>query len=307
MSKVLVTGGAGFIASHITDQLIAAGHEVVVLDNLSSGRFENVPRLVNFYCEDICSPAVESIFKTEEPQWVIHHAAQTGITASLNDPIYDARVNIIGSINIFENCVKYGVQKVVYASSAAVYGEPLYLGLDEKHPIAPRSFYGLSKYSGEQYLTSYAVLYGLDYAILRYANVYGPRQRNDGEGGVVSIFTGNLLNQRALSIYGSGEQTRDFIYVRDVVEANMKALASPENLVVNIGSGCAVTVNCLYRKLAQLIGIQTQALYAQDRSGDILHSYFDISRAEHCLGWKPATSLDDGLESTIQSQKSEGS
>ncbi|HWP96292.1 MAG TPA: NAD-dependent epimerase/dehydratase family protein [Syntrophomonadaceae bacterium] len=307
MAKVLVTGGAGFIASHITDQLVIAGYEVVVIDNLSSGRLENVHRLAKIYCEDICSPVVESIFKTEEPLYVIHHAAQTNVTASLKDPIYDAKVNIIGSINIFENCVKYSVQKVVYASSAAVYGEPLYLGLDEEHPVAPRSFYGLSKYSCEQYLASYAGLYGLNYAVLRYANVYGPRQRDDGEGGVVSIFTGNLLNKRVLPIYGSGEQTRDFVYVKDVVEANIKALASQENLVVNIGSGRAITVNHLYHKLAKLMDIQTQPIYAQARPGDILHSYFDISRAERCLGWKPATGLEYGLEATIQSQKSGGS
>ncbi|HEX3033100.1 MAG TPA: NAD-dependent epimerase/dehydratase family protein, partial [Bacillota bacterium] len=202
--KVLVTGGAGFIGSHIADKLVEKGHEVVVVDNLSTGSRDNVNAMCTFYELDITDARLEQIFCREKPQIVIHHAAQIEVPKSLAAPALDANVNILGTINILECCRRYGVTKLVYASSAAVYGTPAYLPIDEKHPISPLSNYGVSKYAAELYIKCYAQLYGVDYTVLRYANVYGPRQSHSGEGGVISIFASGLLAGKAPLIQGNG-------------------------------------------------------------------------------------------------------
>lgn len=235
--KVLVTGGAGFIGSHLVDRLIESGHQVVVVDNLSKGNCIFVHPKAQFILEDITAPRLGGIFKLEQPEVVFHEAAQIDVQTSVRKPQADAQVNIQGTINVLEACINSGVKKVIYASSAAAYGNPQYLGIDEQHPIDPLSPYGISKHTAEHYLKVYHQLHGLKYTVLRYANVYGPRQDIQGEGGVVSIFINKLLRNQSLTIDGSGEQTRDFIYVHDVVRANLASLDYGDNQIVNVGTG----------------------------------------------------------------------
>lgn len=297
--RILVTGGAGFIASHLTDELVQRGHSVSVIDNLASGQPGNINKSIKFYFEDICSRSIKAIFKDEKPDCVIHHAAQPDVTTSLRDPWLDAQTNILGFINVLENSIYCGTREFILASSAAVYGEPIYLGIDEKHRKQPNSFYGLSKYCSEQYLAIYSRFYGISFTILRYANVYGPRQRNNAEGGVISIFINNMLNGRPVVIYGNGEQTRDFIYVSDVVAANIKALSNSLNQAINIGTGKSLSLNALYKLLQQILNIDIPPLYEQPKKGDILHSYLANQKALHYLNWKPQTDLICGLKKTI--------
>ncbi len=304
--KVLLTGGAGFIASHICDRLINEGHEVVIIDNLSTGD----PGLLNpqacYYHLDICDPAISLVFRMERPDFLIHHAAQVSVSESWEDPVRDAAVNIVGSLNLYENCRLYQVKKVIYASSAAIYGEPLYLGIDEKHPAKPLSFYGLSKYLSEVYLQYYARNFGLEYTIFRYANVYGPRQRSDGEGGVVAIFLSSLLRGEAPNIFGQGEQSRDFIYVADIVEANIQALTRGANEVFNLGTGIGRSINELYKNIASLLSIRLSPSYQPERAGDIEHSYFECGKARQLMNWEPSFSFLAGLSSTIEYMKNGG-
>ena len=298
--KILLTGGAGFIASHICDRLISEGHEVVVIDNLSTGRLELLNPRAYFYQLDLCDPAIALVFQIEKPELVIHHAAQVSVNNSRENPVFDAVNNIIGSLNLYENCRQYKVKKIIYASSAAIYGEPLYLGIDEKHPVKPLSFYGLSKYLAEIYLRYYAGLFGLKFTILRYANVYGPRQRSDGEGGVIAIFLSSLLKGEAPMIFGQGEQSRDFIYVADIVEANIQALTRAENEVLNLGTGKELSINQLYASIEALLCSQLQPVYVPERPGDIMHSYFDQRKAAELLDWKASYPLQEGLRKTIE-------
>ncbi len=298
--KILLTGGAGFIASHICDRLISEGHEVVVIDNLSTGRLEQLNPRAYFYQLDLCDPAIALVFQIEKPELVIHHAAQVSVNNSQENPVFDAVNNIIGSLNLYENCRQYKVKKIIYASSAAIYGEPLYLGIDEKHPVKPLSFYGLSKYLAEIYLRYYAGLFGLKFTILRYANVYGPRQRSDGEGGAIAIFLSSLLKGESPVIYGQGEQSRDFIYVADIVEANIQALTRAENEVLNLGTGIELSINQLYASIEALLCTQLQPVYLPERPGDIMHSYFDQRKAAKLLDWKASYPLQEGLRKTIE-------
>lgn len=297
--RVLVTGGAGFIASHICDSLIAEGCQVSIIDDLSSGRLEYINQKARFYCEDICSNRVETVFLKEKPHYLIHHAAQPDVSTSLRDPVRDAQINIMGSINLFNCSVKYEVRKVIMASSAAVYGEPAYLGIDEKHPLNPTSFYGLSKWTCERYLQNYNQLYFLPFTILRYANVYGPRQRSDGEGGVIAVFIERSRCGKALAIYGSGEQTRDFVHVQDIVKANILALTSAPNQIINIGTGNPTSVKQLCHILEKEMGTRLAIRHMAERPGDIKQSFFNISQARSCLNWNPATSLVQGLQSCL--------
>jgi UDP-glucose 4-epimerase len=211
--KVLVTGGAGFIGSNLVDRLIEKKYEVVIIDNLSTGKKEHINKNATFYKADISSNEIEDIFKKENINIVIHTAAQIDVQKSINDPIYDCKNNIIGTLNILEACKKHKIEKLVYSSSAAVYGQPDYLPVDEEHPINAMSGYGISKHTPEHYINMYSDIYGLNASILRYSNVYGPRQDPKGEGGVISIFVDKMLNNEEPIIYGDGEQTRDFIYV----------------------------------------------------------------------------------------------
>jgi len=295
---VLVTGGAGFIGSHIIDSLTAQDFKVICIDNLSTGRIENINKQAVFYKIDICDSAIRHIFKDEKPNIVIHHAAQVNVQKSLTFPLDDANTNILGSINIFENCVRHGVKKVVYASSAAIYGEPKYLGIDEQHPIYPQSCYGISKYVTEHYLRVFGLKNKLKYTVLRYANVYGPRQEENG--GVVSKFFLDILAGNYPVIYGNGQQTRDFIYVMDVVNANLQAIRLANGKVLNISTNKDISINDLYRKIIKISNINVKPIFKEKREGDVSQSYLDNIRAERELKWKAITSLEDGLQETYK-------
>lgn len=303
MPKILVTGGAGFIGSHIVDKLIENGDKVVVVDNLSTGNIENVNSKAIFYKIDITNKDLYKVFEKEKPEYVIHQAAQIDIQKSIKNPVYDAEVNILGTVNILECCRKYNVKKIIYASSAAVYGNPEYIGIDEKHRVNPISYYGISKHTPEHYFEVYRQLYGLRYTILRYANVYGIRQDPKGEGGVVSIFLDMMLRGMQPVIYGDGEQTRDFIYVSDIARANILALKNGDNDIFNIGTGVKTSINQLFKLMNKLIGNNLKPKYGQAREGDILHSYFDNSKAKSMLNWEPKFTLEEGLRETIEYYK----
>ncbi|MFD0697141.1 NAD-dependent epimerase/dehydratase family protein [Paenibacillus sp. GCM10027628] len=298
--KILVTGGAGFIASHVTDELIAEGHQVAVVDNLSTGKSENLNEHAAFYHVDISDQQLEDVFEQFQPEVVIHHAAQIDVKFSMQDPIRDSNINIIGSLQVLELSRKYNVRKIIYASSAAVYGAPEFLGITELHPIKPQSCYGISKHTFEHYLEVYSQLYGLDYTILRYANVYGLRQDPKGEGGVISIFIDKLLARKNPFIHGDGEQTRDFIYVKDVVQANLCALTKGSRLAINIGTNTQTSINQLFSLLCDLSKINMEPVYQASRQGDIQHSRLDNNLAAKCLDWRPNYSLMDGLAETFQ-------
>lgn len=301
--KVLVTGGAGFIGSHIVDRLIERGHQVTVVDNLSTGKVENIHPKARFVRLDICQPELGGIFEQDQPDAVIHQAAQVDVQASMRNPLYDAQVNVLGTLNILENCRKFSVKRVVVASSAAVYGDPLRLPVDEEHPLQPTNFYGITKHTPEHYLKVYQQLYRITGIALRYANVYGPRQDAMGEGGVVAIFANRLLNGMAPTIFGDGEQTRDFVYVGDVAEANMLAIEVDalkiKDLVYNVSTAIPLTVNELYGLMRELTGSDLDAVKGPERPGDIVHSHLDNTRIKQAMGWLPKTDLRTGLQQTV--------
>lgn len=301
--RVLVTGGAGFIGSHIVDRLLQLGHEVIVVDNLYSGNRANLSTEAKFFEVDILDPRLKEIFRDEKPDGVIHQAAQANAQKSMEQPGFDSMVNIVGTLKVLENCRDYEVGKVIYASSAAVYGMPLSLPIDENHPVRPISNYGVSKHTPEHFLRIFSELYGINYMVLRYANVYGPRQDPRGEGGVVSIFVDRMINKKEVYIYGDGKQTRDFIYVRDVAEANIKALTYTKNDVVNISTGIGTEVTQLLTKLKIFLGRDIEPIYREPRPGDITESCLDNTKAKKLLQWKPEFSLDEGLRETINCVK----
>jgi len=298
--KILVTGGAGFIGSNLVDALVEEGHQVVVVDNLSTGKRENIHARVKFYKEDIASGEIMDIFEREKVDVVYHLAAQIDVQKSIIDPVYDGSVNILGTINILEACKKYGIAKIIYASSAAVYGEPRYLGIDEEHSTCPMSYYGLSKYTPEKYIAIYSNLWGLDYTILRYANVYGIRQDPKGEGGVVSIFMDKMFKIDAPVIFGDGSATRDFVYVEDVVRANILALDRGSREIFNIGTGKAVSVYELFSVMKDVMKYKGKVKYGPERQGDIKHSYFKVGKAKDALGWEARYSIEEGLVKTVE-------
>ncbi|MDQ3317922.1 MAG: NAD-dependent epimerase/dehydratase family protein, partial [Actinomycetota bacterium] len=253
--RVLLTGGAGFIGSHIAEQLLAHGHEVAVVDNLSSGNRENVPDGASFYEADVRSGCA-GVFKDFEPHALCHQAAQMDVRRSVREPDFDADVNVLGTVRLLQNCVEHGVNKVVFASSGgAIYGEQRAFPATEEHPQYPISPYGVSKLAAERYLYFYDVEHGVSYAALRYANVYGPRQDPHGEAGVVAIFSGNLTEDRPSKINGTGDQTRDYVYVGDVAGANVLALeGEAPNGAYNVGTGVETSVNELYDRMCRLSG-----------------------------------------------------
>ena len=303
--KILVTGGAGFIGSHVVDAYLEAGHEVIVIDNLTAGKRENVSPEARFYEVDLEDlPGLEEVFARERPEVVNHHAAQAAVPRSVEDPPYDARVNVLGMIHLLECCARFDVHKVIYASTGgALYGEPQQIPVPEEHPIRPKSPYGASKYAAEVYLRCYHELYGLPYVTLRYANVYGPRQDPYGEAGVIAIFARALLAGQRPTIFGDGTQTRDFVYVGDVAQANLLAsgdLPTP-TLTVNIGTGQETSVNEIFHLLKGLTGFQGEPRYAPPRPGDVYRIALRAARAQELLGWIPQTPLEEGLRRTVES------
>ena len=298
--KVMVTGGAGFIGSHVVDVLIENGYEVVIVDNLANGSKANINKKAKFYEVDITSKELNKVFAQERPDFVCHQAAHINVRNSLKDPVMDSENNILGSINLLELCKQYKVKKVVYASSGgAIYGEPEYMPCDENHPIKPLSPYGVSKYAVELFLNYYHT-FGLDFCALRYANVYGPRQDPLGEAGVVAIFANKLLSDQPCKINGDGEQTRDFVYVKDVARANLLAIKKNcKTCAVNIGVGCELSINELYEQMTRLLSIKKKAIHGPAIKGEVYKIYLDIKKAKEVLGWKPKYDFDKGLQETL--------
>lgn len=297
--KILVTGGAGFIGSWVADYYISNGHEVLILDDLSSGRLENVNAKAAFVKGDIRDRSfIKSVMDDFKPDVVNHHAAQIDVRKSVEDPAFDAEVNIIGSITLLENSVKHGVKKLVFASTGgAIYGEPEDIPADESTPPMPISAYGTSKYAVEKYLEYYRHIYSLDFVALRYANVYGPRQNPHGEAGVVAIFCSRILSGKTCLIYGDGSQTRDYVYVGDVARANVLALNSKSGSY-NIGTGVETSVNELVNELGVASGQVFNTEHAEARAGEVQRISLGADLAEEVLGWEPRVFLDEGIRNT---------
>ncbi|WP_411502089.1 NAD-dependent epimerase/dehydratase family protein [Brevibacillus centrosporus] len=298
--KVLVTGGAGFIGSHIVDQLIANQYQVVIVDNLSTGKSEQVHPLAKFYRCDITSHELQSVFATEKPDIVIHQAAQIDVRHSMVAPLHDASVNIFGTLRVLECAVLHQVKKFIYASSAAVYGIPHTPLIEETHQTRPLSCYGISKYTPEQYIRVTSDQYGLDYTILRYANVYGERQELTGEGGVIPSFIQNMLQSLPPKVFGDGWQTRDFIHVEDVAAANVAALQYGAREVLNVSTSHALSINDLVTLLNEMLSLAIEPIYLPAREGDIRHSCLSNEKTRELLKWEPQVTLHRGLHQTIQ-------
>jgi UDP-glucose 4-epimerase len=299
--KILVTGGAGFIASHISDAYLAAGHEVVIVDDLSSGKRANLPAAAKFYHADIRTPEAREIIRNERPQVLSHHAAQMDVRRSVSDPAFDAEVNVLGLINMLEGAREVGAERVLFASSGgATYGEQTAFPAPEDHVHNPLSPYGITKATGEHYLFFYHAVYGLPYVALRYGNVFGPRQDPHGEAGVVAIFTERLLAGQTPTINGDGKQTRDYVFVGDVVRANVAALTTTFVGAVNIGTATETDVNTLYAHLRVLTGSPHQAQHGPAKAGEQRRSVIAIERAAKVLGWKPEMPLEEGLRRTVE-------
>jgi UDP-glucose 4-epimerase len=298
--KVLVTGGAGFIGSHVTDRLIESGVEVVVLDNLSSGVRDSVNPRARLCEADICGEEIGALFEREHFDCVDHHAAQMNVRRSVDDPVFDARVNILGSLNLLQAAVATGVKKFVFASTGgAIYGEQLTFPADETHQTCPMSPYGIAKLAVEKYLAFYGEVYGLPYAALRYANVYGPRQDPHGEAGVVAIFSQRLLAHEAVVINGDGGQTRDFVFVDDVVRANVLAVTTDLHGTYNVGTGVETSVALLYARLAEYAGSRLEPRHGPPKAGEQRRSVLDCRKLQAATNWRPTATLDEGLQRTL--------
>lgn len=302
--RILVTGGAGFIASHIVQAYLDEGHEVIVVDNLSTGYMHNVDSRARFYKLDIRDAQLGEIFASEQPDIVNHHAAQISVPLSIDQPCLDADINVLGFINLLQCCIAYKVKKMIYISSGgAIYGEAKEYPTTEAYHPQPLSVYAINKMAGEQYLNFYHHQYGLDYTILRYANVFGPRQVSHGEAGVVSIFIEKLLQGLIPTVYAyPGEpegMIRDYVYVADVVRANMLALTGGNNDYFNIGTCIETTTSQLYNTIQWQLGLEVPPHRGDARKGDLKRSMLDYSKAYRILGWTPIYSLEDGIKETI--------
>ena len=298
--KILVTGGAGFIASQIADAFINDGHQVVIIDDLSTGFEKNINPKAKFYKANICDKNIDKLFETEKFDVVNHHAAQMDVRRSVKDPEFDATTNILGTINLLQNCVKYGVNKFMFASTGgAVYGEQDYFPADEKHNTQPKSPYGISKLTVEKYLYFYKSEFNLNYSILRYANIYGPRQNAMGEAGVVAIFSTKLLKGEQPIINGNGKQTRDYVFVGDVVKANLLLLNDKDSDIFNIGTTLETDVNQLFHYLNNITGAGKEEQHGPAAAGEQMRSVITSEKLFKKFGWKPSTKLEDGLKITV--------
>jgi len=299
--KVLVTGGAGFIGSHVADRLLTDGHEVVVLDDLSTGRVEQLNPAARFYQMDIQSPWLDELFKIERPEAVLHQAAQASVRRSVEDPGFDASVNVMGTVTLLQASVRHGVRRFLFASTGgAIYGDADVIPTPEDYPALPVSPYGASKLAAEVYLRTFHALHGLSYAALRYANVYGPRQDPHGEAGVVAIFARRLLSADTARINGDGKQTRDFVYVGDVAEANARALTSDAVGAFNVGTGVETDINTIFQLLKRLTGNSQQDVHGPALPGEQRRSVVDARKIQKAMGWRPQTSLEAGLDATVR-------
>ena len=300
--KIMVTGGAGFIGSHIVDGFIEAGHDVVIVDSLwerGGGKLENINPKAHFYKVDIRDNALIEIFNKEQPQVICHHAAQHSVKISVDEPMYDADVNILGLINLLNCATRFKTRKIIFASSGATYGVVNQMPVREDTPQRPVSPYGITKMATEHYLRVWKDLYGLDYTLLRYGNVFGPRQDPKGEAGVIAIFTKAILSNQPVRIDWDGEQQKDYVFVTDVAKANLLALERGGGEAFCIATEQGVSVNTLYRSLVEIIGQEVEVIRAPKRAGDIYLTYFDCRKAHQQLGWQAEVSLQEGLCKTV--------
>ncbi|HEX7069737.1 MAG TPA: SDR family oxidoreductase [Rhodothermales bacterium] len=298
--KILVTGGAGFIGSHVVDALLARGHEVHVLDDFSSGRSENVPSGVPVHAFDVRSQEAARLLQEQRYEVMVHHAAQMDVRRSVADPRFDADVNVSGFLNLMQAGVKSGLRRVVFASTGgAIYGEPDYVPQDEHHEARPLSPYGITKLTTEKYLFYYKIQYGISYVALRYANIYGPRQNPHGEAGVVAIFSQRMLSGENPVINGDGGQTRDYTFVGDVVRANVAALTYDGSGTFNIGTGVETSVVELFRRIRELSGSDAPETHVEAKPGEQRRSVLSSELARKELGWAPEVDLQEGLRQTV--------
>lgn len=307
MARILVTGGAGFIGSHVVDAFLHAGHEVALLDNFSSGTRANVNPRATCYEIDIRDDALADVFEEFRPDVVDHHAAQIDVRRSVQQPTLDADINILGGLNLLEQCVKHDVKKFLFASTGgAIYGKQQELPVDEDRAPNPECHYAASKLAFEHYIHLYERLYELPFAILRYPNVYGPRQRPDGEAGVCAILTGKMLNGEPPTLYGNGSPLRDYVYVGDIARGNVLALDQGDNVVLNLGSGRGTSVRDLFDVLASLTGFTGAPTLAPLRPGEIDAVYITGNRAAETIGWRPEVDLVEGLRATVDHIRKHG-
>jgi UDP-glucose 4-epimerase len=299
--NILITGGAGFIGSHIADTYIAEGHNVIIVDNLSGGVLENINPKAKFYQLDIRSEKLEDVFQKEKIDIVNHHAAQMDVRRSVADPKFDASVNVLGGLNLFECARKHKVKKIIFSSTGgAIYGEQDYFPADEEHPMRPLSPYGITKLCTEKYLFFYKAVYGIDHVILRYANVYGPRQNPHGEAGVAAIFCNKMIKGEKPLINGDGKQTRDYTFVTDVVKANLLALKYDGFAIYNVGTGIESDVNKLFYELRSHLNPSCPEQHAPAKAGEQQRSVISFKKIERELGWHPTVQLDEGLRLTAE-------
>jgi UDP-glucose 4-epimerase len=305
--KILVTGGAGFIGSHVVDAYVAAGHDVAIVDDLSTGKRENVNPRARLYTLDLRDVELSKVLAEVKPDVVSHHAAKASVRESMVEPVLYADVNISGGVKLLELCRQYRVKKFVYASTGgALYGDPQYLPADEAHPIGPLDPYGVSKAALEYYLPIYHKQHGLAFTTLRYANVYGPRQDPYGEAGVVAIFSRRMLVSEQAVINGSGEQERDFVYVGDVAQANVLALDKGDGGTYNIGMGAGTSINELFARLKAITSYPLADVHGPAKAGEVSKVYLKADRARRELGWTPAVDLDTGLRLTVEYFRTRG-